>query len=535
MNKAPACLLTCNKAEDMRDILAGPVFMDGPTLLFYSRNGYILFSMTGSVLDSHSVFKDNKKLAPDDPRRIILAYPVDGKTLLYCKRAGDSAVVFEKKLYRGGIFRAVGAAYAQSKDVAEARLMNIANNTTIDETAQKTFLMPNLVGYSSLTTGKKWWALDRFFSFLSPVICMDDQAFCSLYTGMLSDQKTDVQKSTINPLGIFLSDGLWNYCGVHSTTFSTEPESHQMVYVCDQAGNLLWTTQLLKQVVTDDVLEYDKKRNTNYTVKRPSQFVCQPAIDENGNLYYGTIDFDAKTFEVRKRLFLHYCPRVIEQSPDDEECINAQRRFFCKPASVSCKDPDKAQWSETGFTLHDEQGKRRKAAVKDVTCKGFYAFVRREPVAELRKRLAQTSIEVPACVKHVRDSLAKLATFGCPFNVTLYYENNDKIRAFYYRIGEEVLAARVIAVSSKPEIFVRVDLKDRAEILVFLQDGTFVNRFIFNRQDFKKRKDIVAVLENGTVLEEDYERIKEDYTYFKWEISTAIPQVMTAWDEKKKK
>jgi hypothetical protein len=303
--------------------------------------------------------------------------------------------------------------------------------------------------------------------------------------------------------------------------------------LCDNAGNLLLTTQLLKQVVTDDVLEYDKKRNTNYTVKRPSQFVCQPAFDEIGNIYYGTLDFDAKQFEVKKRLFFHYCPSVIEQAPEDEDLINAQRRYTCKPGAISCKEPEKNVSMETGFFVRD-QGKRRKALVKDVSCKGFFVLVHREPIPDMKKRLSQSAAGLPPNVRRVRDSLAKLPTMACPYNITLYYDEREKVRVFYYGCCDEVVAARVLMVTAKSEIFVRVDLKDRAEIVAFSQDGSFLNRFTFNRQEFKKRKDIIAVNGNGAVIEEDYERIKEDYTYCKWDFSTSIPPVVTAWDQKKK-
>ena len=519
----------------MRNILAGPVLMDGPTLLFYSRNGYVLYSMTGSVLDSHSVFKENKKLSWSDPQRLTLAYPVDNKTLLYYQRKNDSIEIFEKKLFRRGLFPITGPAYAGIKDIETARLFNLANNVVLDETAAKSFLMPNLVGYTSLTSGKKWWTPDKFYSFLSSIICMQDGEFCSFFSGLLTDQKTDVQKSIINPLGAFFREGRWYYYGAHASICSTEPESHQFLYLCDQAGNLLLTTKMLKQVVDDDVLEYDKKRNTNYTVKRPSQFVFQPAIDENGNLYYGAIDFYSKVIEVKKRLFYHYCPRITEQSPDNEDLINAQRRFMCKPATAKCKDPEQNTSTETGFVVRDAQNKRRRASMKDVSCKGFCVLVHREPNPELKKRLAQTTTALPPQVKRVRDSLAKLSTLACPYNVTLYYDEREKVRVFYYSPCEEVVAARVIAKTAKSEIFVRVDLKDRAEIVIFLQDGQFLNRFTFNQRDFNKRKDIVGVTDDGTVVEEDYETIKEDYTYYRWELSTAPPVVLASYEEKKKK
>ena len=431
MNNNPNNLLGCSRADDMRDIIAGPVIMDGSGFIFYSRSGYILFNKEGHVLDSHSVFKDNKKLSFTDPGRLILACPVDNKTLLYCRRKGDSVDIFEKKLKKKGLFKVSSSEYGSIRDIEMSRIFNLANNVVTDETASKSFLMPNLVGYSSMTTGKKWWTTDKFYSIMSPVICVEDQTFCSFFSGLMSDQKIEVQKSIINPLGTFFRDGRSYYYGIHSSVCSTEPESHQTLLLCDQAGNLLTTTQLLKQVVTDDVLEYDKKRNTNYTVKRPSLFVCQPAIDENGDMYYGMIDFESKTIEVKKRLFFNYCPNLSEQSPNDEDIVNNQRRFFFKPAALSCNNDEKKTSFETGFTVRDEKGKRRKAEMKDVSCKGFSVLVRREPNPELKKRMSQNAQSLPANVKHVRDSLNKLPTFSCPYNITLYYDGNEKVRVFY--------------------------------------------------------------------------------------------------------
>jgi hypothetical protein len=82
-----------------------------------------------------------------------------------------------------------------------------------------------------------------------------------------------------------------------------------------------------------------------------------------------------------------------------------------------------------------------------------------------------------------------------------------------------VVAARVIRVTPSSDIFVRVDLKKWAEVIVFFKGGSSVNRFAFNTEDCQKRKDIVAVCDDGSVIEEDYEHIPEDYTYFKWELS----------------
>jgi len=53
------------EGDDLRQILSGPVIMEGKALLFYSENGYALYSQTGTLLDSASLFKDNRRLSAD--------------------------------------------------------------------------------------------------------------------------------------------------------------------------------------------------------------------------------------------------------------------------------------------------------------------------------------------------------------------------------------------------------------------------------------------------------------------------------------
>jgi hypothetical protein len=517
-------LLGCGKAEDMRAVLAGPVIMENNTLLFYSCNGYALFNSGGALIDSHSVFKDNKKLPPKDPQRLMLAYPLDAKTIIYYRRnhrSGDSLEVFAKKILKKGLLKINTSTYSNLKDIENSRLFNLAQNGFTDELASKSFLKSNLVGYTSIESGKNWWSLDKFYSFLSPLIVMQDKGFCSFFPGMLSDQKLEIQKHLINPLGVSFRDDCWYYYGVHSITGSTTPQCNQKLYCCDQAGNLLATTEFLKQVIVDDVLAYDKKRNTNYTVKRPWQFVFSPAIDEQGNVYFGMIDFKACNIEVNKRLFFRYIARVADPSLEYDDMINQQRKFFIAPGALKFKSALMDGSSENGFLVREGQGKHRRASLQDVSCKGFSVSTEREANSEMAKKLTQGTGSLPSYVKHVRDSLAKMENTKRPCTVVLRYNQSDKVRVFYFNPCEEVLAARVLNVTGKTEIFVRVDLKDRAEVIVFLQDGTFINRFTFNRQEMKKRKDIIGVSDNGVVIEEDYERIKEDYTYLKWDLKTS--------------
>jgi hypothetical protein len=521
LNQDPSSLFWCGKGEDLRKTLSGPVIMDGQTLLFYSCNGYALYRPTGGLVDSHSVIKENKKLSFNDPLRLKCAYPLDNKTILYYKRSAvcrESLEVYQKTLYKKGLSRYPGNGFANFRDIESSQLFNLAGSGIIDEMAPKSYLMPGLVGYSSLTSGKKWWSLDRFYSFLSPLIVMQDQAFISFFPGIMPDQRTEVEKQLISPLGTYYRQGIQYYFGVHSVLGTSAIESKQMLYLCDQAGNVLFNDQLMKQVLIDDVLEHDKKSNTDYTVKRFWQFVTLPAIDDNGDAYYGICDFRTKAIEVRKRLFFKYCSRIID--PAFNELIDVQKRYCLKPMALECRSTQKNKTAEVvGIMVREKNGKRHRATLSDCTCEGYYTHLFRDPNAELKKRLSFNTNALPQEVKHARDSIALLSTASCPFTLSLYNKENEEIHTFHYCAGDEVVAARVIRVTPSSDIFVRVDLKKWAEVIVFFKGGSSVNRFAFNTEDCQKRKDIVAVCDDGSVIEEDYEHIPEDYTYFKWELS----------------
>ena len=228
LNQDPASLFWCGIGEDLRRTLSGPVIMDGQTLLFYSCNGYALYRPTGGLVDSHSVIKENKKLSFNDPLRLKCAYPLDNKTILYYKRSAvcrESLEVYQKTLYKKGLSRFAGNGFANLRDIESSQLFNLAGSGIIDEMAPKSYLMPGLVGYSSLTSGKKWWSLDRFYSFLSPLIVMQDQAFISFFPGIMPDQRTEVEKQLISPLGTYCRQGIQYYFGVHSVLGTSAIES----------------------------------------------------------------------------------------------------------------------------------------------------------------------------------------------------------------------------------------------------------------------------------------------------------------------
>ena len=163
--------------------------------------------------------------------------------------------------------------------------------------------MPQLVGYTSLAGGIKWWTTDRFYSFSSPLIVEEGGKCISFFPGLKADQKCEVQKHLIEPLGVFSMDGRWYYYGLYSSLGNKEDEYYQVLMLSDQAGNILYKNKLLKEEITDAVLQHVKESNTNFTVRRAARHVFVPGIDKNGDIYYGMIDFEYKRINVYKRMF----------------------------------------------------------------------------------------------------------------------------------------------------------------------------------------------------------------------------------------
>jgi len=526
MNLDTNSLFCCTQTggNDMKSVLSGPVIMENRSLLFYSCNGYALYTQSGALIDSQSLFKENRKLSLEDPRRMKLAFPLDRSTILYFRKTQpgrEGLEIFEKKLNKKGLKKIEGPDVGNLYDIETAELFNLSDNGITDEMATRSFLQQNLVGYASLTGGDRWWSLDRFYSFTSALIAENNGTFLSFFPGLLHDQKTDVQKHLINPLGTYTMDGRRYYYGIHSTLGSQDPESYQRLYLCDQAGNLLYSNELLKQTIVDAVLEFDKKSNTNYTVKRPAQYVFTPTVDKNGDIFYGLIDYSQRVLQVKKRLFYRYFSKTIQ--PGYEELVNAQRRFVFKPLDLACPESDRGKKVLPDLLYRDDKGKKRKALLREISCKGVYVAISREKNQELRKRLALKCSSLPAGIRHLQDSLATVPTASCPYALSLEQEGKGTLCTFYYGWGDNVLCARVLNVTQTFEIFVRVDCEDFAEVLVFSLDGVFQNRFKFNHQNFRIRKDIIAVSDNRDIIEEDYEKIAEDYTYFKWDLGLKPP------------
>jgi len=63
---------------------------------------------------------------------------------------------------------------------------------------------------------------------------MQDQAFISFFPGIMPDQRTEVRKQLISPLGTYCRQGIQYYFRVHSVLGTSAIESKQMLYLCDR-------------------------------------------------------------------------------------------------------------------------------------------------------------------------------------------------------------------------------------------------------------------------------------------------------------
>ncbi|MBD3391476.1 MAG: hypothetical protein GF410_05585, partial [Chitinivibrionales bacterium] len=312
LNDDSASLLCCKWGGGIRRTLSGPVVMEDEQLLFYSENGYILYDQHGAVVDSHSVFDENRKLAPDDPSRLRLAQPIDNTTLAYFRKSGDEkerpVTIYLKRISRRRLKPLKDEEYDNLGKIGEAQVFNIAHNSITDEMRARAYLEPQLVGYAIEKQAGRWWTLDRFYSFSSPLIHEDEGSYQSFFPGMKSsmDASREVKREMVEPLATFVRDGRRHYVGIYASLGTSKDQYFQHLYVCDAAGNILYTDTLLKQANTDVVLGEDVQEKMYYTAKQTARYVFQPAVSSDGTVYYGTIDYEAKNIEVRKRTFLVY-------------------------------------------------------------------------------------------------------------------------------------------------------------------------------------------------------------------------------------
>jgi hypothetical protein len=520
LNDDTTSIYGCRWDDKIHSTLAGPVLMSGKHLLFYSQHGYVLYNEKGKLLDSYSLMKTNAASAKKGEAPIRFAYPLDSTTLLLYREKSDGAApeeIYQKKIFSKDLKKVTTATYEIYRQLTSGQLFNLAANSITDEMNRRNFLMPLLVGYTALQGGTKWWSIDRLYSFTSPLIVEDNGLCTSFFPGLKSDQKCEVPSHQIEPLGVYQFQGRWYYFGIASSFGNTEDAYYQMLILCDQAGNLLYNSKLMKQEIADAILQHVEKTNTNYTVRRAVRNVFVPTIDRHGDICYGMIDFDRKTIKVFKRMFLRYQRQEAKRL--SEKIFEKANELAYTPLLLDCAGgsedgvyPEITRLSDDGFTAVD-----KKSLVK----KGFYLTVHRVTDNGLKTKLLRTQSGLPKNVQHAQDSIAKLISSWCPYSVALNHEERGRLNFLHYGLNDEVLSARLLTVTDSMRIFIRVDCEKWAEVVECGADGTFVNRFIFNNQEYTDRKDLVVVGKNGNVAEEDFETGKGNLNYYLWRLESA--------------
>ncbi len=513
-------LFTCShEAQTGGSMLAGPVVGADGNFTFYSSKGYAIYGRDGRLKDSHSVGKRNKRLSKRGKPLIKCAFPIDDKTFLYYRKketAGDSCILLSKKNGRGRLrkIRSDSPIYSL-KDIDKAVLFNLTANALTNEMNRKAYLQPYLVGYTSMKDGIRWWSLDRFFSFTSPLIVENQGDFVSFFPGLTKNPAKDIKKNLVEPLGVCKLGNDYHYYGVYTPTGDKESVSYQRLFLCDQAGNLLYDQSILKREMTDAVLAKSEAEKMLYTVKRPRRFVFLPAVDECGNIYYGIADFNKKRIEViRRNLFVY---KSVETDTQFVQILSREQGYTYRWDPVDCIADESVK--HIPLFRFTQAGEQKVLTEEELRIDGYIARILREENSALKATINRSRSDFPVGVRRIQDSLSGLFGAWCPYSVELL-RGSEILTHFNYPPGSRVVAVRVVAVTEDEKVFVRVDLDSMAEMLVFSREGNFLNRFTFNTEPFDVRADVIAITPNSIIVEKDYEVKTGGYRFMQWKLSS---------------
>ncbi|MFP4163501.1 MAG: hypothetical protein ACLFQB_06065 [Chitinispirillaceae bacterium] len=519
LNNDSNSLYNCVWDDHLRSSLAGPVLMAENTLLFYSKHGYVLYNTKGKFLEKHSLIKDNRKAAQKGEPLTILAYPFDSTSVIYYRdseKKGEPPLIFRKKLFKRKLRKLKGDERKLFKEIKKFRPLNISRNSISEDVGRTEYLKPHLAGFTSLDDdSRNWWTTDMFYSFTSPLIVEEDGEFVSFFPGLKSGGHCDVPLKLIEPMGVFSREGRWYYLGIYNVMGNKKDEYHQTVILCDQAGNVLYCNELLKQEITDAVLQEVRKIETVFTVRKAGTHVFVPSVDPYGDMYYGAINWEWKEINVYKRSFIRFLPvacasvfgnQFAEEGrvsfiPVKVDCSNASRKGIIP--EVVYKD------KEDGMLLLDK---------KDLARDSLYVKVHRLPDNKLKKKLSRVPQTMPPEIGAMQESIAKLPTTWCPYGISLNHIEKGTLSNLDYGFGDVVVCARVLGKSKSGNVFIRVDLENWAEVVVLSSDGQFRERFTFNNLHHEERKDITILSPKGVVYEKDYEAGKNKaHRFLKWD------------------
>jgi hypothetical protein len=505
-------LFGLHQGGEVRRNLSGPVLMEKDRLLFYSFHGYALFERDGTLVDSHSVFKANRDLSDDDPTRLRCAYPLDRSTLMYYRETPDEkrkVTIYRKRVGRRRLRSIKDEEYELFDDIVGTQLFNLSHNSITDEMAPRSYLRPQLVGFTDLHEGRRWWSLDKFYTFASPVIGVESEREGFLFPG-IQEQGGPSRHQLVEPVQSYFADGRRFYMGVHASLGSTEKTYSQTLYFIDHAGNIMFTDTLTKQVNKDVVLGEDE--STFYTVKSTARYVFQPVVDKRGDVHYAILDFDARRIAVRTRRYDRYVRR--EHEPDLAHLVDIEKGVSWKPVTLRCDGLRTAGKTIPAVTITRLDGKKVPARARDLTRDEHIARIYRATRRDMDRKLTRRRSSLPPVAEAVRTRIAKESTAGCPYGVSLSGPRGMLVD-FDYAPGERVLCARVIAARQSGDVIVRVDLEEYAEVLLFTREGAFIDRFIFNRRPYGQRTDRIVASATSPIVELDLTEGKE--RFYRWE------------------
>jgi len=488
--------------DRIRSSLAGPVLMAGGTFLFHSKNGYALYNIDGKLLEEHSLIKDNMRAAAKKEAQIHFAFPFDSTTVIYYTAGDGPLEVYRKRLFRRGLDRVPPAEMEMFSEIRRFHPLNVYRSGITEDIGTKNSLRPHLSGFTALEGGRKWWTTDLFFSFTSPLIMEDNGQFTSFFPGLREGGgHCDAPIKLIEPIGVFTREGRWYYVGVYSVTATKEDEYFQTIVLTDQAGNVLYCNQMIKQEITDAVLQARLDVNMVYTVRKAGLHVFTPSVNAFGDIYYGAINWEWQKIDVYKRRFFRFLPNP--SPPVFADKFHKEERLSFIPVKVDCSNasrrgitPEVLSRNDDGMQLLDQD---------DLAKDSLFVKIHRLPDEDLKRKLSRVHRSMPPHIGAMQDSISKLPTTWCPYGISLNHQSKGTLSNLDYGFGDIVVCARVLGVSKSGGVYVRVDLENFAEVVVFTREGRFVERFTFNNQHYETRRDVVVLSPDDIVYEKDYE------------------------------
>ena len=411
--------------------------------------------------------------------------------------------MFRKKLLKKGLDRIPASEMEMFKDIRRYEPLNIYRSGTTEDVGRKAFLAPHLAGFTALNGGSKWWSVDMFFSFTAPMIMETDGRFTSFFPGLREGGgHCEVQVKLIEPLGVFSREGRWYYLGLSSVIGNKEDEYFQTIVLCDQAGNILYCNQLLKQEIKDAVLQERLDIKTVFTVRKAGRHVFVPAVDAYGDIFYGIINWEWKKLEVYKRSFVRFLPSA--SAPAYADRFDHEGRLSFMPVKIECSNASR-RGVIPEVLKKDDKGSMELLDEGGLTKDSIFVKVHRLPDEDLRRKISRVTHTMPKEIGVMQDSISKLPTTWCPYGISLNHETRGTLSNLDYGFGDVVVCSWVLGRSESKNIYVRVDLETWAEVLVFTGEGQFIERFTFNNQHYKDRKDVVVLSTKDEIYERDYE------------------------------